>query len=96
MKMFNEKTSVFYQTRYCAQEDFSIAVCMKRSLKVPEHQSYFKNYENSKQVGVITKRKYNSKIVNCGSDLFVISNDSRIFSMFEKYSESSENKIVLI
>ena len=34
--MFSEKASVLYQTRYCAQEDFSIAVCMKKNIKVFE------------------------------------------------------------
>ena len=31
--MLNERTSVLYETRYCAQEDFSIALCTYRSVR---------------------------------------------------------------
>ena len=31
--MLNEKTSVLYQTRYCAQDNFSIALRMSRNIK---------------------------------------------------------------
>ena len=31
--MFNKKTSVLNETRYCVQEDFSIAVCTKESVR---------------------------------------------------------------
>ena len=93
-KMFSEKTSVLYQTRYCAQEDFSIAVCMDTSLKRLEFPFSMNNYVNSKQIDSISMSRYNSKLVTCGSSLFVIS-ESRQNSMFEKYHECSGNKIVL-
>ena len=93
-KMYNENTSELYQTRYCAQENFSIAVCMKRRIKRIEYPFCMSSYENSKKICVITKRRYNSKVVACGSNLFVIS-DSRRYNMFEKYSESCGNKIGL-
>ena len=35
-KMKIEKTSVLYKARYCAQEEFSIAVSMKGSVKRSE------------------------------------------------------------
>ena len=92
--MLNEKNSVLYQARYCAQEDFSVAVRKNTSLKLLEIPLSMKSYENSKQIGVITKRRHNSKIVAHGSNLFVIS-ESRRNIMFEKYLVSSEEKIVL-
>ena len=72
-KMFNEKYSVLYKTRYCAQEDFSIALCTEGSIIRLEHTFSLNTYEISKHIGVVTKRRYNSKLVACGSDLFVIS-----------------------
>ena len=92
-KMLNENTSVLYQARYCAQEDFSVAVRKNTSLKLLEIPLSMKSYENSKQKGVITKRRHNFKIVAHGSNLFVIS-ESRRNIMFEKYLVSSEEKIV--
>ena len=92
--MFCEKTSVLYQARYCAQEDFSIAVCMKESIKILDHPFSMSNYKNSKRIDLITKRRYNSKTVAYGSNLFVISESRRSCSL-EKYSKLNENKIVL-
>ena len=36
--MLNKKTSVLYQTRYCAQKDFNIALRMSRNIKRLEFQ----------------------------------------------------------
>ena len=72
-KIFKENTSVLYQTRYCAQEDFNIAVCINNSKKVLESPNIVNDCENSNQIDFITKRRYNSKVVACGSNLFVIS-----------------------
>ena len=71
--MFNEKTSVLYKTRYCAQEDFSIAVCTKKSVRKLNLPYDINNYGVSKQLGVVIEKKYNSKTVASGTDLFVIS-----------------------
>ena len=90
--MFNKKTSVLYETRYCAQDDFSIAVCTKESLIKLELPLNINSYGVSKQFGVFNKKKYDSKIVASGTDLFVI-NESRKHFTFENYSESSGNKI---
>ena len=89
--MFNEKTSVLYQTKYCAQEDFGIALRMNRNIKRLEHPFSLNSYEESKNIGVVTKRRYNSKMVSSGSNLFMIS-ENRINNTFEKYSELSDNK----
>ena len=93
-KMFNEKNSVLYQTRYCAQEDFTIALCTHRSVRKLEPPFNLNNYRVSKQLGVFFKKKYNSKIVASGTDLFLIS-ESRKQCTVEKYSESSGNKNIL-
>ena len=92
--MLNEKASVLYQTRYCAQEDFSIAVCTKESVRKLELPFDINNYEVSKQLGVFMEKKYNSKIVASCTDLLVISQIKQNCT-FEKYSKSSGNKIVL-
>ena len=74
-----------YQTRYCAQEEFSIAVCTKESVRKLELQFDINNYGVSKQLGAFIKINYNSNIVASGTDLFVI---SQVWhnSTFEKYS----------
>ena len=90
-KMFNEKTSVLYQTRYCAQEDFSTVVCMNKIIKGVEFPFSLNNFVNSKQI--CSLEHLYSKIVTCGSELFVIS-ESRQNCSFEKHSEFSKNKIV--
>ena len=87
-KMKIEKTSVLYKARYCAQEEFSIAVCMKGSIKLLEFPFNKNIYKNSKQISPITKW---SKVVDCGSNFYVL-NES---CTFEKYSESSENENTL-
>ena len=94
IKIFNEKTSVLYQTKYCAQEDFGIALRMNRNIKRLEHPFSLNSYEESKNIGVVTKRRYNSKTVSCSSSLFMIS-ENRSNNTFEKYSELSENKSIL-
>ena len=53
------------------------------------------NYGVSKQLGVFIEKEYNSKIVASSTDLLVIS-QIRQNCTFEKYSESSGNKIVLL
>ena len=92
--MFIEKTSVLYQARYCAQEEFSIAVCLKKSINRLEYPYSLNSHEDFNQISVITKKWYNNKVVACGSDLFVLRKRRRTFA-FEKYSESSESKTVL-
>ena len=47
----------------------------------------------SKQLGVFMEKEYNSKKVASGTDLFVLS-QIRQNCTFEKYYESSGNKIV--
>ena len=83
--MFNEKTSVLYQTRYCDQEDFSIAV---RTYRITF------SWDSYDQIGLVTNRRYDSKLFTCGSDLFMISKTMGS-CIFEKYSESCGKKIVL-
>ena len=94
IKMYNENTSVLYETRYCSQKGFSVALCTYGSVRKLELPFNIKNYEASKQLSVFMKKRYNSKIVACGTDLFVISK-SRQNCTFEKYTEFNENKIVL-
>ena len=93
-KMKNEKTYVLYLTRYCAQEDFSIAVCMDKSIKRLQYPFCLKDYENSKQMCSISKNRSDSKIVACGSDLYVRSK-SKQGCFFEKYFAFSKNLIIL-
>ena len=90
--MFNERISVLYQTRYCDQEEISIAVCTHRSIKVLEFPYSMNSYENSKQIYTLTTLY--SKVIACGLNLFVISESRRNF-MFKKCPEPSENKVVL-
>ena len=68
IKMFNKKTSVLNETRYCVQEDFSIAVCTKESVRKLELPFDINNYGVSKQLGVVIEKKYNSKTVASGTD----------------------------
>ena len=91
-KMFNEKISDLYETRYCAQEDFSVVLYINKNLKIPEYPFSLDVNENSKQTDTLTR--LHPKVVACGLNLFVISYNERNF-MIEKYSESVENKIVL-
>ena len=90
--MFNENISVLYQTRYCAQEDFSIAVSMNGSIKRLEYPFTMISYKNSKQIDTLIT--LNSKVVACGSVLFLIG-ESRRNCTIEKYSEIIKNSIVL-
>ena len=55
-KILNEKTSVLYQARYCAQKDLNIAVCINRSLKRLEYPFSMDNYENYKQISFTKER----------------------------------------
>ena len=48
--MFIEKTSVLNETRYCAQENFSIAVCTKESVRKLKLPFDINNYGVSKQL----------------------------------------------
>ena len=93
--MLNKKTSLLYQTRYCAQEDFNIAVCINNSKKVLESPNILNSYENSKQIDFITKRRYNSKVVASGSSLFVINKSMGHLGKFEERLDPSENNVVL-
>ena len=98
--MLNEKTSALYQTRYCAQEDFSIAVCTNRSVRRLEIPFSLDSYEKSKRLGVFMNRRVGSEVVAFGSDSFVINGsmencDYEKSNFFEKYSESSKNKTAL-
>ena len=61
--MFNKKTSVLYETRYCDQDDFSMALCTYISVRKLEHPFNLNSYGVSKQLGVFIKKKYNSRIV---------------------------------
>ena len=73
-----------------------VLLCVqKKSVRELELPFDINNYGVSKQLGVIIEKKYNSKIVASGTDLFVIS-QIRQNCTFEKYSESSGNKIVLL
>ena len=92
--MFNEKTYVLYETRYCAQDDYSIAVCTKESVRKLELPLNINSYGVSKQLDIFMEKKYKCKIVASGTDLFLISK-SRKHCTFEKYSESSKTNIVL-
>ena len=87
--MFNDKTSVLYQTRYCAQEDFSIALCMNESLKLLEHPLSINSYDKSEQIGLSARERYESKVIAYGSNFYLIS-DIYENHVFEKYSESSK------
>ena len=87
-KMLNEKTSVLYQTRYCAQEDFSVAVCMKRSIKILELPFITNHYQKINQKGFKTNVSNNSKIVACDSNLYVVKETGT----FKSYYNSSKNK----
>ena len=89
-KMYNKNSSVLYQARYCAQEDLSIAVCINNSIKVLEHPFSMSYYKDTKRIDLITKRRYNSKTVAYGSNLFVISESRRSCSL-EKYSKLNKN-----
>ena len=61
-KMFNEKNSVLYQARYCAQEDFSIAVHIENSINILEHPFSMKSYENIKQIDTLIT--FHSRVVS--------------------------------
>ena len=60
--MLNEKTSVLYQSRYCAQEDFNIAVCMNNSINILKHPCSMKSYENIKQIDTLIT--FHSRVVS--------------------------------
>ena len=71
-----------------------ILLCVrKKKFEKVRTSTDINNYGTSKQLGVFMEKKYNSKIVASGTDLFVMSQirQNRTF----KYSESSGNKIVL-
>ena len=86
--MFKEKYSLLYQTRYCAQEDFSIAVCMNRSLKVLEFSLAMNNYEKINQKDFKTNVSNNSNIVACESNLYEIKENCT----FKRYNNSINNE----
>ena len=90
--MFNEKISVLYQTRYCAQEDFSIAVSINGSIKRLEYPFTMFSYKNSEQSNTLIT--LNSEVVACGSVLFLMG-ESRRNCTIEKYSKIIKNSIVL-
>ena len=90
--MLNERTSVLYQTRYCAQKDFSIAVCMNKSLKIIESPFSLNDYGSSNQLCALYT--HNSKVVTGGSDLYFISN-SWPSCTFKKYPKSSKTFNIL-
>ena len=69
-------------------------MCTKENVRKLELPFDISNYGVSKQLGVFMEKKYNSKIVASCTDLLVIS-QIRQNCTFEKYSESSGNKIVL-
>ena len=94
-KMFNKKNSVLNEPRYCAQEDFNITVCTNKNVRKLELLFDINNYGVSEQLGVVIEKKYNSKTVASGKDLFVIS-QIRQKCTFKEYSEYSGNKIVLL
>ena len=72
----------------------SVALCTYGSVKKLELPLNINNYGVGKQLGVFMKKKYNSKIVASGTNLFVIS-ENRSNNTFEKYSELNENKVFL-
>ena len=55
-----------YQARYCGQEEFSLAVCMKGSVYTIECPFNKNSYEDRKKIDNFTERGYNTKIVTSG------------------------------
>ena len=97
-KMYNKNSSVLYQARYCAQVDFSIAVCMMYDIKILEDPFSLKNYGKNNQKGFKTNWSYRSKIVACESNLYKVEQDLYKVKQectFRRYNNSRKNEIVL-
>ena len=92
--ILSSKFSVLYQARYCAQEDISLVVCKDGIINILDHPFSLKNFTSNISDCSLLETNRDSKLVVCGSDLYLIGESEQNYS-FVKFSESSKSFKVL-
>ena len=87
-ELFCDQFSVLYQTRFCTQKDFSIAVCMDGDIRLLKKPFSLSNLDTSEDISSISGKSFGSKIAACGSDLYVVSESDQNCSL-EKFSTAN-------
>ena len=88
-ELFSDQFSVLYQTRYCAQEDVRLALCMDGNIRLLEKPFCLRNLHTSEIISCLPGQSSNSHSVACGSDLYLVCENDKSYTL-GKFSFSNK------